>query len=252
MSVPQNAPAPRPYVCALIPAYNEADRISKTIAALRSRPEIDTIVLVDDGSNDDTANLGRLAGAQITLVQANQGKGAALAAAYAAAPAETEIFLLLDADLGASAAEAAKLLRPILLGEADMAIGMLPPDPEFAASGRSGGMGIVVRLANWGIQRATGKTFRQPLSGQRAIRREVLEKVGGSFAAGYGVEVALTIRALRAGFRIIEVDTHFRHKVTASDFGGVMHRLRQLVHVARSLAQVLRAPDTPQIADGKA
>lgn len=234
----QQRKAPSIRACALVPAYNEQDRIGATVAAIRSRPEIDYIVVVNDGSADATAE--RAAGADRVITQKNQGKGAALAAAYAAAPAETEIFLLLDADLGASAAEASKLLVPLLRDEADMVIGLLPPDPEFAATGGSGGMGLVVRLANWGIGRATGRQFRQPLSGQRAVRRAVLERLGGRFAEGYGVEVALTIGALRAGFRIQEVETHFRHKVTASDAGGIRHRARQLTHVGITLAQALR------------
>ena len=56
-----------------------------------------------------------------------------------------------------------------------MTIGLLPPDPAFAATGRRGGMGLVVRLARWGIARRTGRTFAQPLSGQRAVRRAVLD-----------------------------------------------------------------------------
>jgi len=229
--------------CALIPAYNEADRIEATVAAVRSRSEIDYIVVVDDGSSDNTADRAREAGADTVITQKNQGKGAALAAAYAAAPAEAEILLLLDADLGASAAEASKLVTPLRRGEADMTIGLLPPDPEFAASGSSGGMGLVVRLANWGIGRATGRQFKQPLSGQRGVRRAVLDRLGGRFAGGYGVEVALTIGALRAGFQVMEVETHFRHKVTASDAAGMQHRARQLAHVGMTLAQILRVKD---------
>jgi len=230
--------------CALIPAYNEADRIQATISSARSRPEIHYIIVVDDGSNDTTAERARAAGANKVISQKNQGKGAALAAAYAAAPADTEIFLLLDADLGASASEASKLVTPLQRDEADMTIGLLPPDPEFVESGESGGMGLVVRLANWGIHKATGKQFKQPLSGQRAVRRAVLERLGGDFAGGYGVEVALTINALRAGFRVKEVETHFRHKVTASDAAGIQHRARQLAHVGKTLAQVLRTKNT--------
>ena len=220
-------------VCALLPAYNEAERIATTIAALCARPEIDTIVVLDDGSTDGTADLARSAGASLVLTEKNGGKGAALRAAYAAARDLGDIFLLLDADLGASAGEAVKLLPPIFAGTADMTIGMLPPDPEFAATGQSGGRGYVVRLARWGIQRRTGQVFQQPLSGQRAVRREVLEALGGTFAPGFGVEVDLTVRALRAGFRIQEVETEFRHKVTGGDWAGLQHRARQFRDVAR-------------------
>jgi glycosyltransferase involved in cell wall biosynthesis len=224
--------ASSPRVCALLPAYNEAARIGITVDALRSCRSVDRVVVVDDGSTDDTAARARAAGADQVVTQRNGGKGAAMAAAYRTARADADIFLLLDADLGASAAECEKLLPP-LWDDADMVVGTLPPDPEFAAAGRRGGLGLVVRLARWGIARRTGRSFRQPLSGQRAVRREVLEAVGGRFAAGFGVEVGLTLGALGAGFRVVEVETEFRHHVTGTDWPGLRHRARQLVDVAR-------------------
>jgi len=227
-------------VCALLPAYNEAARIAVTIEALRARPEIGEIVVLDDGSTDGTADRARAAGASLVLTQQNGGKGAALSAAYNAARDRADVFLLLDADLGASAGEAVKLLPPLARGEADMAVGMLPPDPDFAATGQSGGRGFVVRLARWGVRRRTGQTFTQPLSGQRAVRREVLEALGGTFAPGFGVEVDLTVRAIRAGFRIQEVATGFRHKVTGGDWASLCHRARQF----RDVARIVLAPMT--------
>ena len=220
-------------VCVLIPAYNEAERIGLTIAALRARPEVGKIVVMDDGSSDGTAAVARSAGAGPVLSGQNGGKGAALTAAFKTARGWGDIFLLLDADLGASAGEAVKLLPPILAGDADMTIGLLPPDPAFAATGQSGGRGFVVRLARQGIERRTQQTFQQPLSGQRAVRRSVLDALGGTFAPGFGVEVDLTVRALQAGFRVVEVETEFRHHVTGGDWPGLRHRARQFRDVAR-------------------
>jgi len=220
-------------VCALIPAFNEAERIGTTITALFARPEIDDIVVMDDGSTDGTAEIARAAGAALVLTAKNGGKGAALAAAYAAAKDRADIFLLLDADLGASAGEAIKLLPALVSGDADMTIGLLPPDPVFAESGQSGGRGFVVRLARWGIARHTGHVFQQPLSGQRALHREVLDALGGTFAPGFGVEVDLTIRTLQAGFRVQEVATQFHHHVTGGDWASIRHRARQFRDVAR-------------------
>ncbi len=222
-----------PRVCVLVPAYNEAGRIGLTTASLKARPEIHEIVVMDDGSSDGTAEIARSAGASLVLIGRNGGKGAALSAAYKVARDRADIFLLLDADLGASAGEAVKLLPPLFAGEADMTIGMLPPDPAFAATGQLGGRGFVVRLARQAIERRTRQTFQQPLSGQRAVRRSVLDALGGQFAPGFGVEVDLTIRALQAGFRVVEVETEFRHHVTGGDWPSLKHRARQLRDVAR-------------------
>ena len=220
-------------VCALVPAFNEAARVGTTVDALKSRREIAKVFVVDDGSSDDTAARARAAGADVVLTQPNGGKGAALAAAYRAARDDGDVFLLLDADLGASATEAVKLLPPLRDGLADMTVGMLPPDPEFAATGQRGGRGLVVRLARWGIRRRTGQTFAQPLSGQRAVSRDVLEALGGQFAHGFGVEVSLSVGALLKGYRISEVPTEFRHHVTGGDWPSLRHRGRQFLDVAR-------------------
>lgn len=231
---PTTEPSPSgPRVCALLPAYNEAARITSTLLALRARREIHTVVVADDGSSDGTAALARAAGADLVLSIPNSGKGAALSAAYQAAREKGDIFLLLDADLGASATEAVKLLPPLWNDEADMTVGLLPADPDFARTGQRGGLGLVVRLARWGIARRTGRHFEQPLSGQRAVRRDVLERLGGGFAPGFGVEAALTVGALNAGFRVREVPTQFRHHVSGGDWRSLRHRARQLWDVAR-------------------
>src|SRR5579884_2681143 len=74
---------------ALIPAYNEAERIAATIAALRSIASqigLEEIVVVDDGSQDDTAARAEAAGADVVFRRANGGRGAALQAAFALSP----------------------------------------------------------------------------------------------------------------------------------------------------------------------
>lgn len=222
--------------CAIIPAYNEEARIGGTVAALRSRPEVDVILVVDDGSSDRTADAAREAGADnVVKLARNRGKGAALTAGYQAAPADCDTLLLLDADLGSSATECLKLLSPIRDDEADMTIGRLPPDPALVAAGKKGGgSGLVVRLARWAIKRKTGVDFAQPLSGQRAVRRALLDAIGGRFESGFGVEIALTTAAVAKDFRVVEIPTWFRHRVTGNDWGDLLHRGRQFVDVARA------------------
>jgi glycosyltransferase involved in cell wall biosynthesis len=223
----------------LIPAYNEEERIVETILALRARPEINRIVVVDDGSIDKTADRARDAGADhVIRLPKNHGKGAALTAAAKKIGASAEIILLLDADLGASATECVKLIAPIERGEADMTVGMLPPDPELASAGQQGGgSGYVVRLARNGLEKRTGIKFQQPLAGQRAMKKAVLDAIGGKFAKGFGVEVALTLETVKRGFSIIEIDTAFRHRVTGSNWLGLLHRGRQFVDVALALME---------------
>ncbi len=99
-----------------------------------------------------------------------------------------------------------------------------------------------MNLARWGIARYGGAfDATAPLSGQRALTRECLATVR-PFMAGYGVEVGLTIRALRAGFRLTEVPTTMAHAATGRDVAGFVHRGKQFVHVAIALMRLSRQP----------
>jgi glycosyltransferase involved in cell wall biosynthesis len=214
-------------ISVVIPAYNEADRIGETVAAIASLPRVNEVIVVDDGSTDDTAPRADAAGATVIRTAENRGKGAALVTGIEAA--EGDVLALLDADLGATAAEAACLIEPVVAGEADMTIATFPVIP-----GRGGGFGFVVKLARWGIARATGREMAAPLSGQRVMRREVWRMVGG-MDPGFGAETAFTIDALCAGFRVLEVPTTMTHRVTGRDAAAVRHRARQFLAVAAAL-----------------
>ena len=214
-------------LCVLIPAYNEADRITETVTAARALQGVSEVLVIDDGSRDSTATLAEQAGARVLRQPQNQGKAAALTAGFHATDAA--FLLLLDADLGATAREATALISPVLSGKTDMTIALFPVIP-----GRGGGMGLVVRLARSGVARATGQTLQAPLSGQRCLRREVLQSAL-PLASGFGIETGLNIAALRAGFRLLEVPTTMDHRVTQNDWRGKLHRARQLRDVAKAL-----------------
>jgi glycosyltransferase involved in cell wall biosynthesis len=219
---------------ALIPAFNEELWLPVTLAALRSRPELDHIIVIDDGSTDGTVRVARDSGAdQVVSLGKNRGKGAALTEGARLIDSETSVIVLLDADLGSSATEFVKLIAPIYRDESDMTIGLLPPDPDLAAAGRiGGGSGFVVRMARQGLLRRTGVEFAQPLSGQRAMKLSVLRGIGSKFASGFGVEVALTLAAVESRFRVTEVETMFRHRVTGNRLPDLLHRGRQFLDVA--------------------
>ncbi len=222
-------------ISVLIPAFNEADRIGDTIAALlplKSKYPDFEIIVVDDGSSDDTSRVAREAGADVVHRQNNAGKGAALTAAFNLS--KGEILILLDADVKDTAAECVKLALPILQDETDMTIALFT-----RSSGTGGGVGLAVKLARWGIFKLTGRRMQAPLSGQRAFNRSLLVKTGG-FASGWGVEVALTVRALRAGFRLLEIPTTMSHRVTGKTFEGALHRASQFFGILQTLVQLRR------------
>lgn len=215
-------------VVALIPAYNEAKYITATVAALAALSEVSEIVVVDDASSDSTAALAAAAGARVISLPCNSGKGAALN--RGSEQIKADIVMLLDGDLGDSAGNAKLLLEPVLAGRADMTVAHFPP-PRL-----KGGFGLVKGLARKGIKFYTGLEMQSPLSGQRVMTRPVMDKLL-PFASGYGVEVGLTIKAARAGFKVLEVPVPMTHAETGRDLKGFWHRGRQFCHIARVLAK---------------
>lgn len=218
-------------VIALIPAHDEADRIAATVTAALGVSGIDRVMVIDDASSDGTAAIARDAGAEVLALAENRGKGGALQAGLDLVAQDADVVVLLDGDLGATAAEAGLLLAPVLDGAADMTIATLPRPPK------SGGFGLVKGLARWGIRTMSGFEPTAPLSGQRALNEAAL-RAATPFATGYGVEVALTVRAARAGMRLLEVPTTMGHAATGRDVAGFIHRGRQFRHVAVALVRL--------------
>ncbi|MFN8074026.1 MAG: glycosyltransferase family 2 protein [Kineosporiaceae bacterium] len=224
-------------VAVVIPAKDEAQRIAATVAAARSIPGVDLVLVVDDGSTDETQRLAAEAGALALRHPRNRGKAAAMttgAARVARADREEgrtapRALLFVDADLGDTAAATGVLAAPVLAGEADMTIAVLPRQQTAG-----GGHGFVVRLSRWGIRSFTGWTATQPLSGMRCLTREAFE-AALPLAHGWGVETGLTVDLLTAGFTVREVDCALQHRVTGSDWRGQLHRGRQFRDVARAL-----------------
>jgi glycosyltransferase involved in cell wall biosynthesis len=212
----------------IVAARNEADRIAETLAALRgAMPEADLWV-ADDASTDGTAEVAMAAGAQVVSRGRPHGKGANVAAAAQAAlsaePAP-ELVLLCDGDLGGSAAELVPLVGAVGRGECDLAV---------AAFSRrvGGGFGLALGFAGWAIRRRCGLETSAPISGQRAMRVEVL-RATLPFARGYGMEVGMTIDAVRGGYRVREYELDLSHRATGRSLGGFVHRARQLADFAR-------------------
>ncbi|HEB13028.1 MAG TPA: glycosyltransferase [Actinobacteria bacterium] len=230
----------RARILTLIPAFNEEASISSTIQGLRRTIDGVEIVVVDDGSEDDTAALAEAAGASVMQMPGNLGKGAAVNRAFTELDlSDDDVLLLIDADLGDSSAEGVKLVSALIDGEADMVIAI------FDKPRRPGGFGLVKGLARWGIKRLGSFYVQAPLSGQRAMKASLFREVGG-LDGGYGMETGLTIDALRLGYKIKEVSTKMSHNETGRDIVGFTHRGRQFKAVASAiLKRALRLNTRP-------
>lgn len=229
-------------VACIIPAKDEQERIVATVQAAAGLPSVDVVILCDDGSSDQTGAYAHGAGAIVVTHKRNRGKAAAIESAVNALGVleqrdrrpEARVLLLLDADLEESAARCGPLIEPVVAGELDLTIAVLPAQ-RTADGGEPGGFGLVTSTAARGIAELTGWTPRAPLSGQRCLTRKAFE-LASPLAAGWGVEVGMTIDVLRAGLRVAEIEVDLRHRATGSDLGAQMHRARQLRDVTRALA----------------
>jgi glycosyltransferase involved in cell wall biosynthesis len=225
---PEGETAPDSALAVIVAARNEADRIGPALDAVRTTFPDAHIVVADDASEDATADIALARGVELVGRRRPHGKGANVGAAATAALSREpppELILLCDADLGASAAELRSLVEAVRAGDCDLAI---------AAFRRrvGGGFGIALRFSRWAIERRAGARFEAPISGQRAMRVEVLRAVL-PFADGYGLETGMTIDAVRAGFRIREIELDLEHRATDRTLGGFLHRARQLRDFAR-------------------
>lgn len=201
----------------VIPAYNEERHIARVLRVVVPLDAIDDIIVVSDGSTDRTAQVaGRFRRVRVIELECNMGKGAAMAAGARATDAD--IILFLDADLvGLRREHVLSLLEPVLQGEADMTVGVF-------------GEG---RLAtDWAQKIAPG------LSGQRAVKRSLLEQVPGLESVGFGVEVAISRYAEKHGARVVHVPLLHVGQVMKEEKAGLWRGLRAR---ARMYWEIIRA-----------
>lgn len=219
----------------LVAAHNEAERIVATLAALTRAFPGAPIWVADDGSTDVTPELARAAGAQVVRSARVIGKGAAVTSAAQAAlrstststgaPDAQAIFVLCDGDLGDSALELTALADAVAAGQADVAVAVF-------ATRVGGGVGLALGVARWAIRRRCGLATRAPVSGQRALSAGALGDVL-PFASGYGMEIGMTIDAVRAARRLVEIELDLSHRASGRTLSGFLHRARQLADFMR-------------------
>jgi glycosyltransferase involved in cell wall biosynthesis len=217
---------PEPLV--IVAARDEADSIGATVDALRGAFPGAVVWVADDGSGDETAEIALAHGARVVSRRRPHGKGGNMTAAAEAAldrDDPPELVLVCDGDLGDSARRLNRLVEAVADGSCDLAVA--------AFSNRvGGGFGIALGFARWAIRGRSGFEAKAPISGQRAMRGDVL-RATMPFAAGYGMEIGMTVDAVRAGYRVREIELDLGHRATGRTLRGFVHRGRQLRDFAR-------------------
>jgi glycosyltransferase involved in cell wall biosynthesis len=184
-------------VIAVIPAFNEAARVGEVVA--KARPHVREVVLIDDGSSDQTAAVAASAGATVVRHDQNRGKGAAIVTGlnyFAQSTARYAVFL--DADGQHDPAEIPAFIR--VAGEADVVVGTRMRDTKR--------MPFLRKCTNEFTSWLTGRLARQRIPdsqcGYRLVSRAVLPSLKLS-TTRFETETEMLIQAGRAGHRIASV-----------------------------------------------
>jgi glycosyltransferase involved in cell wall biosynthesis len=183
-----------PTVLALIPAYNEATRIAPVVeGAARHLP----VLVVDDGSKDNTVAVAEAAGATVLRQVPNQGKGAALRAGMRwALDAGYAAVITLDADGQHDPAEIPVFLDKVAATAADLIIGAR--DFSQMPSTRR----IANTLGRWSFSWALGQPVQDNQSGFRLLSRRMMESTLGSQEQGFEFEVEMIVICVQQGYRL--------------------------------------------------
>jgi glycosyltransferase involved in cell wall biosynthesis len=205
----------------VIPAYNEAVRLGNTLLAVvdylrKSWPDAEVIV-VDDGSADDTAGIARSifndSGSLRTSVisyKSNLGKGRAVRLGLLAARGDVALFS--DADLSTPITEAPKLVEPIVSGQYDVTFGSRALDRKLIGVHQPWRREQGGRVFNLAVRLATGLPFWDTQCGFKAFRMNVCRPlIKAATVDRFGFDVELLYLAFRAGLRLKEVPVRWDH-----------------------------------------
>lgn len=218
-----------PRVLALIPAYNEAERVGAVVAATRAYLPV---LVVDDGSQDDTAILAEDAGATVLRQQPNQGKGAALRAGFRwALEAGYDAVIMLDADGQHDPAEIPTFLHTYATRQADLIIGERTfrqmPFPRNLSN----------TIGRWLFSWALGQPVCDNQSGYRLLSRRMMEATLASREQGFEFEVEMIVTCVQRGYTLAGVPIRTIYAGEKSH----IKPLHQTVHFLRVVWQTWRA-----------
>lgn len=201
----------------IIPAYNEEHTIAEVIKTVKKVPEIESIVVVSDGSTDRTVEIARSLKVKVYEMKENIGKGGAMKRGFE--KTDSEILLFLDADLiGLKCEHIYSLIDPIRKNIADMTIGIF-------SKGR-----LITDLSQ----------FITPyISGQRAIRRKIIDVIPDLDLSKFGVEVAINKAVKKYDYRIQTIKLcNVTQRIKEEKYGlleGTKKRLQMYLDIVKQI-----------------
>ncbi|MBS4536013.1 glycosyltransferase family 2 protein [Clostridium sp. D2Q-14] len=205
------------HITAIIPALNEEKTIENIIETVKKVDLIDNIIVISDGSTDDTAYIAKKTGVNVIEFNMNKGKGAAVKSGFEYS--ETDIVLFLDADLlGLTPKHITNLILPIISDEYSMTIGIF-------TKGR--------------FKTDFAQKITPFLSGQRAIRGDLFKKIPNIDISKYGLEMTITKYFINNDIKFKEIPlnnlTHLVKEEKMGVLNGFKERFRMYLDISKFL-----------------
>lgn len=206
-------------VAAILPAYNEEDRIARVLEAVVGAKLVDEVIVVSDGSTDSTAEIAEaVRGVRVVRLEKNVGKGGAMAEGVRATEADVIVFL--DADLvGLRSQHVDDLVEPVLNG-ADMCVGVFRKGKLWSDAAQA-----IVPL----------------ISGQRALKRSLIDQIPWLDEVRMGVEVTLNQFARKRKMRIHRITLRgVSHTCKERKFGlvnGTKQRAKMYAEIGKAMVR---------------
>jgi glycosyltransferase involved in cell wall biosynthesis len=204
-------------VTAIIPAYNEEKYIRDVLVPLKKVKEITQIIVVSDGSTDNTVQEAMNQDVLVINLEENLGKGGALSAGLQYL--QEEIVLFLDADLiGLTEQHIISLISPVIHGQADMTVGI---------------------FENGRLATDMAQVISPYLSGQRCIRKDWLDQIEDLAVSGFGVEALLTNFAnqqkLKVNYVHLPKMSHIMKEEKLGLLKGFAYRIKMYWEIAKNV-----------------
>ena len=204
-------------ITAIIPAYNEEKTIGNVLNVVSELSLINEIIVVSDGSWDNTVNIAKKYGVKVIELKDNIGKGGAIKAGLK--ECNSDIVLLLDADLiGLKKDHIYDLVTPIMFENIDMTVGVFK-------NGRP-----ITDIA---------QKIALNLSGQRALKKCILDEIEDMDIVRYGIEVSLTIHANKKSYNVKEIYLEDITHLTKEEKFGFVHGFSSRLKMYKDIIKVL-------------
>lgn len=212
---------------AIIPAYNEEVALGSII--LRTLQYVDEVIIVNDGSDDKTVEVAKLAGAEIINHATNLGKGEALKSGFSAI-GDADVVVTIDADGQHNPDEIPSLIKPIIEDGADLVNGSryMNGSEENTPAYRRVGQQVLDNATNI----SAGIKVTDSQSGFRAFSPAAC-KVFRFYDTGFGIESEMLVDVAEAGLKIVEVPITVRYDVDGSTKNPVTHGVGVLLKIIK-------------------